>query len=316
MKISRLKEITLKDWPAKILSLALAIFIYVFHQFALLDTKSLTVDLAVTGSSDFIISNEIPKKIRVTLRGLSKDISPITDSDIDASIDISAYTTPGRYHVLIKTIPQDNALDADPLEISVLPLDVLVVLSRRMSKSVPILPELAGTTPDGYELSSQTINPTTVQIEGPDTIIKDISSVSTEEIDLSGRSGDFTKTVRLINPNPFTYIQGTETASFSANIASIKIVKDISNLKIAAENLSNDFSVVFVPEFANIRAEGTWTAIEAAESKTNLLIVDLSKIQKKGTYQLPIEINANGITSVELDPKMVSAEITDKEKEN
>jgi hypothetical protein len=45
--------------------------------------------------------------------------------------------------------------------------------------------------PEGYEVYSETISPPKVRVRGPASYMRTLSSVSTENVDLSGRTSDF-----------------------------------------------------------------------------------------------------------------------------
>ncbi|MCX8012849.1 MAG: hypothetical protein N3A02_00990, partial [Rectinema sp.] len=82
----------LENWPAKVISLMLAIFIMFLYNLTRLDQRLITIPLTVTLGRTFVPSTEYPKTVRVVIRGERDQIYRIRESDIVASLDPVSYT--------------------------------------------------------------------------------------------------------------------------------------------------------------------------------------------------------------------------------
>jgi YbbR domain-containing protein len=305
----------MRNWLAKVLSLVIALFIFIFHRVNLLETKVLTVPLTQRSSVEFVIANQIPDTVRITLRGEKDAISPITENDIEAYIDLSGYAAKGSYRPIIQIIKLGNALDADPLEIDPKPLDIFVQLDTKASKVLPISPDISGTVASGYELVSKTVNPDKILIEGPSSVVDKMASVLTERIDLGERNSDFTKVVKLITSNSAITINGSNDAEFHASIKSISIAKDFEESPIGIKNLKEGFTATLSHKTAHIRLQGPMNDIEHIASEVDdgveyIASVDCRELQSAGTYTLPVKINIpESIETLSFDPETIQVEI-------
>jgi len=85
------------NWPAKVLSIGLAIFLVVFHRMNLLQNRFFSVPLKIETPGNLIPASSYPRMVRVTLRGEANGINPILEDDIEAYLDLSKHTEAGSY---------------------------------------------------------------------------------------------------------------------------------------------------------------------------------------------------------------------------
>ena len=221
MTSGKLLSKILEKWPVKVLSLTAAIIIAMFYRMNTLDTRSFSVPLKVKTNDLLISTSSFIDTIKVSLRGEPSSINPILEEDIEAFIDLSKYTSEGLQKVPIQIRKKGSALGVDPLEISVLPAQISLVLEKKVSRNIPVSPDFRGTIAYGYELTGQSIIPDSVTAEGPSSIIHSLHEFLTEAIDLEGRYADFSTLVRIINDNPLVTIYGDRMIEYHGTINSI-----------------------------------------------------------------------------------------------
>ena len=117
------------NWPAKMISVALALILFVFYRMNTLSTHSFSVQLKEPETSLVLVKIE-PKSIKVNIRGEDYIINSVADSDIEPYIDLSEYMESGKYNVPVKILRKGSALGVEPLEITVYPLEVTVDLEQ------------------------------------------------------------------------------------------------------------------------------------------------------------------------------------------
>ena len=178
------------DCPAKMLSIAGAIAVFFFYQFNRLEARPLSLPLAVSYGAELVPGNALPRNVRLTLRGEANEVFSVNESDLTATLDLRAYTAPGVYRVPVSIERQGTALDIDPLEIDVDPVDLAVSLERRVVREIPVVPSLRGYLEPGFELASFDIVPSRMEAAGPASVMATLVDASTEPIELSGRSGE------------------------------------------------------------------------------------------------------------------------------
>jgi YbbR domain-containing protein len=315
------------DSPAKILSLVMAIFLFMFHNINLLKTKTISSELEIEGEQ-LIITNVIPESVSVKLRGGENDIANISGSDIITFIDLSSYTVKGSYHVPVKIIKSGSLLNMDTLEVSVEPVDILVNLDSMVIKNLKISPNISGTLAAGYDFASSSVEPDQIQVEGPASLIDTISEIITEPINISGRYSDFSLLSNLANPGRFFTLRGNPVVEYSAKIRESSVQQLFPGININAVNLNENFSAKILPETGSITLRGSYTGINAFVPNGEMLVVDCSTITTEGSFDLPVKtgsidsgatVSADSAGSIEpieiysYQPEKVTVEITKRE---
>jgi hypothetical protein len=278
-----------ENWPAKMLSIALAIILFVFHRISTLEERFFTVPLNIEVQSNLIPSSSFPRVIRVTLRGDANSIYSISESDIEAFVDLLKHDSPGDYRAAVQVRKKGTAIGVDPLEVSVDPMDISISLDYKISKFVPLTASLRGSVESGYVLSSHSLNPTQVIIDGPFSLMGSISELSTDFIDLDGRTGDFTVVVNILNRDPLIVIRGNGVTEFHGIINRIIPVRNIIDIPIRINNLRPEFAGELDTKAGRVHLEsGSQTELDRYNPPINFLSVDCSFIDAPGIYTLPV----------------------------
>jgi YbbR domain-containing protein len=277
-----------ENWHIKILSVAFAIILFVFHRMSTLEERFFSVPLTVEVNSGLIPSSSYTRMIRISLRGDANSIYPILEDDIEAYIDLTKYTETGTYRAPVQIRKKGTALEVEPLEIGVDPLEISLELDRRISKYIPLTPNMRGYTEPGYELVSYTLNPTQVVIDGPLNIMDGVSELLTDFIDLDGRTEDFSVTVSILNRDPLIVIRGSGMTEFRGFVQELVMLKNFDGVPVAITGLNERFRADLEINTLNLRFEGPQQALEQYTPPANLLALDCSAISGPGTYVLPV----------------------------
>lgn len=296
----------IRNWPVKILSVAAAVLLFLFNQMANLEERFLSVPLRIEMAEQFIPAETYPKTVRVTLRGQGEEINLVLEDDIEVHADFSSYTSEGTYTVPIRVIREGNLSHIDPLELHVEPKQLSLKIEKKISKSVSIEPSLAGYPAKGYELTQYFLTPSSVQIEGLESTVRNLETVETESIDLSGRREDFTLRLRLKKPNQFSAYPGGDTVEFFGIVQEKTILQTVENVDLIALDLSSDLEVSGLPQDAVIMAQGTQLLLEKLNKQDFILTIDCSEITSPGVYDLPVNPDVpRGVLVLKYNPARV-----------
>lgn len=219
----------LEKWPVKVISLIAAIIITIFHRMSTLETRSFSVPLRLETNNQFIPSGSFTDTVRVNLRGDTDNIHSIPEKDIEAYIDLGKYKNEGEYRIPVQIRKKGSALEIEPLEIKIIPAEISVNLEQKIVRNIPVSPVFRGTIAHGYELTSQSIIPDSVNAEGPRVIIENLYDFLTETIDLEGRYGNFSILINIINENPLIVIHGNKMIEYRGTIRRImrEVLQDV-----------------------------------------------------------------------------------------
>jgi YbbR domain-containing protein len=200
MKARRFSRALLNDLPVKVICVTAAVILLLFHRATTLTERFFSIPLDVTTPSGLAIASSYPKTVRVTLRGQEEAIFPILEEDVEAAVILGAHSSAGVYRAEVKVTRKGTALGVEPLEIKVDPQEISFTLEPLAEKRVNIIPDLRGSAAYGYELVQSVITPASIVIRGARSRVQGVSALSTEEIDLTGRTGSFAAKVKIILP--------------------------------------------------------------------------------------------------------------------
>jgi YbbR domain-containing protein len=186
-----LRRIFLEDWSLKLLSLAIAIVLWLLvtgqNQPV---TAHLNVQLNFIRPQSLEISNDPPRTVDVMLTGSRNKLDDLTSLDLVATVDISDQHS--GEHVLRLA---DRAQIALPQGIKVdgyQPSAIPVRLEEIVDRQVPVEPKLEGRPDDGYEVYGIYPNKGSVTVRGPASRVNSLQKVVTESIWLAGHKETFT----------------------------------------------------------------------------------------------------------------------------
>jgi len=210
-----------EKWPVKILSLAAALLISLFYKMSTLETRSFSPPLRVESTNSLVPASSYPQTVKINLRGEKNNIYQILEEDIEAYIDLSKYTSEDTHKIPVQIRKKGSALGIEPLEITVEPADILIKIENKISRNINIIPSFNGFVAEGYEIISQSINPSSITAEGPRSNIESLSEFNTVPIDLEGRYGNFSILTNIIVNDPLIITHGNRMIEYRAAIRQI-----------------------------------------------------------------------------------------------
>src|SRR5215211_4848505 len=197
-----LRRIFLEDWSLKLLSLAIAIVLWllVTGQNEPV-TAHVNVQLNFIRPSSLEISNDPPRTVDVMLTGSRNKLDDLTSLDLVATVDISDQRAGERVLRLADkaqiSLPQGIKIDG--FQPSAVPIRLEEIVERQVS----IEPKLEGKPADGLEVYAAYPSKGSVTVRGPASRVNTLQKVLTESIWLSGRKESFTASNLAIDvPDP------------------------------------------------------------------------------------------------------------------
>jgi len=309
----------LEHWPAKVLALAAAILLFLFHRFDSLQTRTYTVPLRLVTDTALVPAQDYDHRVKVTIRGTDEVVAQVSESDLEALSDFSGHQGEGVFRAPI-LVNRKGAAQTAALEVSVDPLVLSLHLERKVVKTVPIRPDFVGQPGRNFELAGFQVVPSVITIEGPRSAVDQVASVSTEPIELRGKTDSFTLKARVEPGSPvlsFPYGSTVEVQGLmSSSLASLVLEAVVPS----ALNLSPTLVLEAPLPAVRVRVRGTPAALQALAkdaqgSPTVSLFADLTGYTQPG--EIPaLELKASlpeGVDLVDLSPAVVSVALVPKE---
>ena len=186
-----LRRIFLEDWSLKLLSLAIALVLWlvVTGQNEPV-TAHVNVQLNFIRPQLFEISNDPPRTVDVMLTGSRNKLDDLTALDLVATVDLSNEHPGERVLRLadkaVISLPQ--GVKVDGFQPSAIPIRLEPIIERQIA----IEPKLEGKPADGYQVYAVHPNKVVVMVRGPESRVNALQKLQTESIWLSGRNATFT----------------------------------------------------------------------------------------------------------------------------
>lgn len=288
MNRKKLAEIILRNWPAKMLSLALAVFLFYFYRINTTEVQYMNLPIVINMNGGFTATESLPNEARLTLRGSSENLSLIKKEDFYIYADFSDVEETGSYREPVKIKKSGNALYVDSIEVRVLPNEISLKIEEKLIKNLDVVPSFQGFPATNYELSSFTVVPNKLSIEGPVSVMEKVESLKTENISINGRSKSFTISANIVGISPLVNFLGDGQVKVSGKIEKNLILKNIAPVEIILLNTQDEFFYSMEITNGSVKIEGDRGAVEKINKSNSLLKVDMSDIDKPGVYDMPL----------------------------
>lgn len=209
-----------KNWTLKLISLALALLLWVFIMGERRVEVGYRVPLEIQNMPDgLMVANEVPSVIDVRISGPRTLLAKISTNDISILVDLTDLQ-PGltTFKRLEERLNLPNGLRVTRLS----PSFVDVKLERVKQKRVPVEVKLTGEPLEGYRVDRVSASPARVLVEGAESEIKGVSRVATEEINLSGVDAGFSVIVQLDYRGNYTSLKENKTTEVQVEIQALE----------------------------------------------------------------------------------------------
>ena len=162
MTAGRFFKIITRNWAAKLFCFAIAVIVVLFNRMGKIEDRTINVPFKLYTNSEYLIVQDIPRTIKVSLRGNKDDIYSIQNSDLIAFADFTGVSDKGNYTRPIKIERSGTALYITPLEIHTTPNQISLAFERKTIKRIPLEAVLRGAPAEGYEISGKLLSPDAV----------------------------------------------------------------------------------------------------------------------------------------------------------
>lgn len=310
MKIKKLIDRLTENWLAKVISFALAIVLVQLYKGSLLEKKYFYAPLVIENSGDLVPAVNIPRLVKISVWGDSTVIAPIREEHITAYMDLSSVTRAGEYSLPIQAKLKGLASDVSDFEVQVDPSEIKLILEQSLSKRVNVRLSLGGTPAENYEVYERDVDPSTIEIRGPVSIVSKIEDLSTNSVQIDNRKIGFSGYADIFTPNPLVSIVGTSRVAYSLKIREIVNVQTYENIALYFDNLNENLEVITEIPLGNLTVRGVKSVVSSWTPPSTVLRVNCANIKKPGVYSLPVQAVVPGkLSLIDANPKNIQFEV-------
>lgn len=182
--IERVWAFLTSNLGAKIISVAVAIVLWVVVFYSRIVEVTKDVPLEINTPADIVTANEVPDRISFKLSGPKAFLRAVLDRKEDPIRVNLAGTKPGL--VTYRFFSDNIRLPIGVKVLSINPTAILIKLEYMKRRDVPVKPVLRGTPPDGYKITKMEIEPDVVRIKGAESRVDSVTEIMTTPIDVTG----------------------------------------------------------------------------------------------------------------------------------
>lgn len=289
MNIRQLINKLLDRWPAKIVCLMLAIFLYIFHQVSLIDKKVYVVPLDIVQDGNVMLVGDCPSSVSVIVRAQPDVISSINPSDLKASINLNIFAESGTYNVPVAVNVAEKYLVYDPFEVRVKPENLKISVETKYAKYVKINPSVSGTVAEGYMIKDIEMNPGSVEIIGPESIVNATKSIQTTGLIVNNAEKNFTDEVNYLEVNKLIRVNNKGPYKATVTVEPEPMTKEYLGIHIVPHDLPENLEIETEIPDIDFTISATVPVLSKYILGANVVQIDLSEIKEPGLYDVPVK---------------------------
>jgi YbbR domain-containing protein len=273
----------------KILAIALASVLWLTVAGEHVVERSLRVPLAVRNLPlSLEIVGDLPSAVDVRVRGSSTQLSRLDPGEVVAMLDLGTARVGTRlFHLRTDEVQVPYGIEVAHVQ----PPSLSLQVEKAARRTVPIVPAIDGDPAPGFVVGRRSSEPSTVEIAGPESHVREVSEATTEPIDIDGKKervrdvvavGVTDSSVRLVQP---------QNATVLVDIVLAPIERDVSGVPVRWRNLGQGLAAPRVlPATARVSIRGQRDVLASVRPDSIEAFVDLTGLGP-GRYNLRVQID-------------------------
>ncbi|MBL8617170.1 MAG: YbbR-like domain-containing protein [Deltaproteobacteria bacterium] len=216
---SALRSAILDDLSLKVLSFSVAVGIWAWLQSGQVVEQRARVSVRYLWPDQLGRVGEVPDSLSVTLSGPQGRLRALRDAGLSVDVDLRQSK---EGPVTVDFAEQD--LLGLPEGVSVLQLSppaAELQLDRVRERKVRIRPTIIGEPAEGWQRGEVRVEPSTVTVRGPQSLVRELTEADTDIIDLAGARATRSLTVPLELPSTSLRADGVSSVQVTIEISPI-----------------------------------------------------------------------------------------------
>lgn len=253
------------------------------------------------------IVGEPPDTVDVRLRGSSGTLGRLGAGDLAAVIDLRT-ARPGRR--LFQLTPGSVRVPYGVEVVQVSPATLPIGFENSAVRVVQVRPSVEGRPAVGYEVTSVTSVPATVEVIGPESSLRGLDEAMTEPISVSDATRPIREVVNIGVADPEVRLRTPQTAEVTVQIVTGSSTTSLSNVPVEVNGLDGGLRGRVLPSMVTVSVRGTQQAIRDLTVEALHATVDASGLGP-GDHKVPVRLRTvPGFTIEQIAPEAVRLRIT------
>lgn len=296
----------LENYKIKLVVLVFAIFIWFFviteNEYEnVIEIPVVTVNLP----ENKVILNEIPDFVKVKIKGTGKDLIALGVSRAARlDLDLSHVEHSKTFAIESKNVFLSRPTGAIEIEEIIMPDSITVILDDHHEKKIPIVAKIKPHAAPGFTLVGEIkLNPDSVTISGPKSIVSQIDEVFTEDTEFPDLRFDLSETVPLAQLPSNKAEHTIKQTEVFLNVQML-VEKPVTGVPVQVKNVPRNVSVYVVPSTLSLVLEGGGDLLAKVSRNDIIAYLDYNRIINSPGKEYPAVIEQpRGISYRDVKPK-------------
>ncbi|MBI5557331.1 MAG: YbbR-like domain-containing protein [Deltaproteobacteria bacterium] len=302
-----------KNWVLKLISFFFALFLWYFVVGEDKVDTIMNIPVEILNlPADLTISNQFKNELELTVNGPRGLIRNLATQHISRPIDLSR-AEPGTK--VFQNTSDSISLPRGVRLLRVKPTDIILQLDKLITKNIPVHAVTTGTPPEGFELVSITLDPSSIPVTGPEVFVGQINGISTAPMDLAKLSEPTTRPVALKLSTDIKDLVGEPIVTASIVIQEKKVEKTVEDIPVKLL-LSGKKTYTLKPDNITVKAKIPYNTLRKTKDLKTLFRARIMGVElSAGPHKLTVEVTpAQDVEILDIKPEMIVADINDEEE--
>ncbi len=290
--IQKITQWLSNNYQVKLLSLISALFLWFYVVTDNTYESVVDVPLRIKNlPEDLILVKPLPEVVRVLFRGTGKSFLGLGFRNKRIELDLSRAESATIYPLsvdMIRGIPRSE--NCRPVQIVGLD-SVWVYLDQVLEKKIPVLPRIVVNLSDGYtQVGPILIEPDSVHISGPRTLVKNIVSVTTERRIFDNAARKIRGRIDLTPAESDQIVYSDETARYEIDIQRMHEI-EMKEIPVQVVNVPPSLNVIVVPSTLSLKLRGGVDLLMQLRKEDIRATIDFESRYRYPDDRVPASIN-------------------------
>lgn len=300
-------------WPfrhfgLKLLSVALALLLWMVVAGEERVERGLRVPLELQQFPEGLeLLGDVPTTVDVRVRGASGALSRVSAGDIVAVLDLRG-AKPGKR--VFPVTPEQVRAPFGVQIVQVTPATVAMTFEPTASRTVPVSADIEGQPAAGYVVGKKTVDPPTVEIVGPESVVRRAAEALTEPVYVAGAREQVQESATVGMADPALRLKTRRPVTVTVEIVPAPLERTVHNRPVHLRNLSPILTATAIPDVVDVGLRGSREALSRVEPDDVIAYVDLAGLGV-GEYTMTVRADSSrdaGVTH--MTPSMIQVRIS------
>lgn len=253
----------------KLLSVVVAVLLWMVVTGDPIVERSMRIGLELQRTpAGLELVGSVPDNVAVRVRGAASRLSGLGPGDLSAVVDLDGVKAGRRLFPLAPT--QVTApFGVDVLQVT--PPSLPLTFEATASAMLPVRPRVEGTPVPGHSVTNVSVTPSQVRIEGPESVVRGMTEVSTEPVSIERATSLVREAVTLDASDAALRLSGGATAVVTITISADTTERTFTGVPIL---LRGGVSGRLTPGEASVTIQGAGAIVRDLTAGDVTLFVD------------------------------------------